>query len=99
MAVATNPLLDQLSDTLKTVVTAAETGDWERFDALAAEFQALERAVTSITPPHRDTAGFKRQVEEILVLHERALALCKDRLTVIEPLVRALATPPTKTTP
>lgn len=99
MAVATDPLLARLSDTLKTVVTAAETGDWDRFDALATEFQALERAVTSIAPPRRDTAAFKRQVEEILVLHERALALCKNRMTVIEPLVRALATPPTNSTP
>lgn len=99
MAVATDPLLDRLSATLKIVVAAAESGDWEQFDALATEFQALERVVTTIAPPRRDTAAFKRQVEEILALHERALALCKNRMTTIEPLVRALAVPPHDTTP
>lgn len=91
MVAATDPLLDRLSGTLKAVVSAAETGDWDCLEALATEFQALVPAIMNSVPPSHDKESFRRQLDEVLALHERATSLCENRMTVIEPLLRNLS--------
>lgn len=97
MAVAPPSTLERLSDALKSLIAAAEAGDWDRMEALSAEFLALQQAAAMVAPPRRDAASYRQQLQETLALHERAMTLCRDRMTAIEPLVRALASSATDT--
>jgi len=83
--------LERLADVLKKIIAAAELGDWEGVEALSKEFLVLQHDVLATTPPLHAAAAYRTKLKETLALQERAMALCQDRMTVIEPLVRALS--------
>lgn len=75
---------------LCAVIAFAEAGDWDQVQALDSEVRRLQQEVVAALPVLA-TAKNKSQLEEILEQNKRAMQLCRERMTVIEPLVQTLA--------
>lgn len=82
--------LTRMSRLLSEVISAAESGDWEQLESLAQHFtEAADRLTRTDRPPlsPEDRAA----ITTLLLQHEHAMQLCRERLQQIAPLVRALS--------
>lgn len=82
--------LARMSHLLSAVISAAESGDWEQMESLAQDFaKVADRLIRTDRPPlsPEDRAA----ITTLLLQHEHAMQLCRERLQQIAPLVRALS--------
>jgi hypothetical protein len=79
-----------MSRLLSEVISAAESGDWEQLESLAQDYaKAADRLTRTEHPPlsPEDRAA----ITTLLLHHEHAMQLCRERLQQITPLVQALS--------
>lgn len=76
--------LDELIATLRSLIEHAESGQWE-------SLPTFEHRIPSLLEALKEKAGplSGERLREALALHQKALSLCKDRMTCLEPLIKA----------
>lgn len=87
LALAGSAPLDELVTTLRTVISLAESGQWDEipeFDQkILALLKQLQDGNSLLTPA---------QIREAISLNQDALIRCKERMKSIEPLIKAFDT-------
>lgn len=76
--------LDELVTLLRTLISLAESGQW---DAVAAFDQRIQALLKQLRDTDRSLSP--DQVREAVSLHRDALKRCEARMTCIEPLIKA----------